>query len=73
MLLCSDGAADSRDASGVRFGEARLHRVLQQYGINSRAQQTCQSVYDCLVDYQNGAPQFDDITLLAVRRVEPVA
>jgi serine phosphatase RsbU (regulator of sigma subunit) len=70
MVLYSDGSADTRNPDGVRFGDEGLKKAIQQFGINNPAQQTCQTVYDRLVEYQNGAPQFDDVTLLAVRRLE---
>ncbi len=69
MLLYSDGAADDRNVDGIRFGDEGLKNVVKQFGINNPAQQTCQAVFDFLVDYQKGAPQFDDVTLLAVRRL----
>ena len=69
MLLYSDGIADDRNADGLRFGDEGLKKIVQQFGINNPAQETCQAVYDFLVDYQNGVPQFDDVTLLAVRRL----
>jgi sigma-B regulation protein RsbU (phosphoserine phosphatase) len=68
MILYSDGPADTRNAEGVRFGENGFKNAIRQYGIHYPAQQICQTVYDCLLEYQNGAPQFDDVTLLAVRR-----
>lgn len=69
MLLYSDGPADSRNPEGVRFGQKGLHQAIRQYGTHTPAQQTCQAVYDSLVTHQNGEPQFDDVTLLAVRRL----
>lgn len=68
MFLYSDGSADTRNSQSIRFGEKGFHAAIQQFGANHPAQQACQSVYDCLVEYQAGAPQFDDVTLLAVRR-----
>ena len=69
MVLYSDGSADTRNQDQVRFGDAGLKKAIQQFGINNTAQQTCQAVYECLIEYQNGAPQFDDVTLLAVHRL----
>lgn len=69
MFLYSDGVADTRDTNRVRFGEEASRSLIQQLGTNNAAQATCQAVYDRLVEYQNGAPQFDDVTLLAVRRL----
>lgn len=69
MFLYTDGSADARNRENIRLGEKGFHHAIQQFGVNVPAQQACQSVYDCLVTYQNGAPQFDDVTLLAVRRL----
>ena len=70
MILYSDGSADTRNQDDVRFGDAGLKRAVQQFGSNNTAQDTCQAIYDCLVEYQNGTPQFDDVTLLAVRKLQ---
>ncbi len=68
MFLYTDGAADTRNAQAVRFGEKGFHAAIQKFGVNAPSQQACQAVYECLVEYQKGTPQFDDVTLLAVRR-----
>lgn len=68
MLLYSDGSADTRNEEGKRFGDKGFHAAVKQFGVNGSAQQACQGVYDCLVEYQENVPQFDDVTLLAVRR-----
>jgi serine phosphatase RsbU (regulator of sigma subunit) len=68
MLLYSDGPADTRDSDGVRFGDERLKNVIRQLGTERAAQEVCQAVYDYLIGFQNGAPQYDDFTLLAVRK-----
>jgi serine phosphatase RsbU (regulator of sigma subunit) len=69
MLLYSDGIADDRNAERVRFGDAGLVELVKQLGIAAPAQQTCEAIYAALVAFQNSAPQFDDVTLLAVRRL----
>lgn len=69
MVLYSDGPADTRNSDGIRFGNDGLYKAIEQLESNTAAQKTCQAVYDCLVDHQNDAPQFDDVTLLAVRRL----
>ena len=68
MLLYSDGPADTHDENGIRFGDERLKKLIRQLGTDRSAQEICQAVYDCLIGYQNSAPQFDDVTLLAVRK-----
>jgi phosphoserine phosphatase RsbU/P len=69
LVLCSDGPADTRNLDGVRFGNDGLYKKIEELQGGNSAQQSCQAVYDCLVEYQNGAPQFDDVTLLAVHRI----
>lgn len=69
MLLYTDGSADARNAESVRFGETGFHAAIRTLAVDVPSQQACQAVYQCLVEYQNGAPQFDDVTLLAVRRI----
>lgn len=69
MLLYSDGAVDTWNKDDIRFGKEGLIEVVKQFESYIPAQETCQAIYDFLVEYQNGAPQFDDVTLLAVRRL----
>jgi serine phosphatase RsbU (regulator of sigma subunit) len=69
MLLYSDGIADDRNAERVRFGDERLADLVKQFGIASPAQQTCEAIYEALMAFQASAPQFDDVTLLGVRRL----
>jgi phosphoserine phosphatase RsbU/P len=69
MLLYSDGVEDDRNAEGLRFGEDGLTEVVQKFALGQPAQQTCENIYAALIDFQKDAPQFDDVTLLAVRRL----
>jgi serine phosphatase RsbU (regulator of sigma subunit) len=69
MLLYSDGATDIWNTDEIHFGKEGLMQAVKLFGIHIPAQQTCQAIYDFLVEYQNGAPQFDDVTLLVVRRL----
>jgi serine phosphatase RsbU (regulator of sigma subunit) len=68
MFLHTDGSADARNKQSIRLGEKGFHAAIQRFAVNVPSQQACQSVYDSLVEYQDGTPQFDDVTLLAVRR-----
>jgi len=69
MVLYSDGVTDGRNVEGQRFGEERFVEYVARYGNHQSAQQTCQGVFDVLVTFQSGTTQYDDITLLAVRRL----
>jgi serine phosphatase RsbU (regulator of sigma subunit) len=70
LLLYSDGLADTRDTKGIRLGNAGLANLIRKFGSNRPAQEVCQAIYDQLLNYQDGAPQYDDITLLAARRLD---
>ena len=69
MLLYSDGATDIRNVDGIRFGSENLNQIVGRFGIVTPAQQTCEAIYNTLVNFQQGAAQYDDVTLLAVRRL----
>jgi serine phosphatase RsbU (regulator of sigma subunit) len=69
MFLYSDGFIDTWNRDDLRFGKEGLIELVKQFGIHRPVQQACQSIYDALIEYQDGAPQFDDVTLLAVRRL----
>ena len=68
LVLYSDGVPDGRKADWTRFGEERFMNLVKKNGVTQPAQKTCQMVFDALVEFHDGAPQYDDITLLAVRR-----
>ena len=51
-------------ADGIRFDNESLNQMVKQCGIASPAQQTCEVIYETLVDFQQGTPQFNDVTLL---------
>jgi sigma-B regulation protein RsbU (phosphoserine phosphatase) len=65
LLLFTDGMTDCRDPNGVPFGLERIKQTLAALkGCSS--QEVCDRLFDTLKVYQNGAPQDDDVTLVAV-------
>jgi sigma-B regulation protein RsbU (phosphoserine phosphatase) len=67
LLLYTDGVMDERDPQGERYGIARLVGALGA-AAGKRAQATCDGLLGELQAHQSGAPQDDDITLVAIRR-----
>lgn len=63
-MLCvyTDGIDEAFDSSNELFGHARLQAVLKSAGDNCAA--VGESVLDAVLEFANGAPQSDDITLL---------
>jgi sigma-B regulation protein RsbU (phosphoserine phosphatase) len=67
LVLFSDGVADAQNAAGDEFGEERLESILRESaGLDAAA--TVGRVFNAIDDFARGAPQFDDITLLVLRR-----
>jgi len=69
ILLYTDGVNETRSASGQEYGIDRLSMLLAE----NPAHKPSELVAACLQDLQTfraGAPKADDLTLMAVRRVE---
>jgi serine phosphatase RsbU (regulator of sigma subunit) len=65
LVLFTDGMTDCRNPGGEQFGLERIQQTLSGLvGLN--AQQVCDWLLETLKNYQDGAKQDDDITLLAV-------
>jgi sigma-B regulation protein RsbU (phosphoserine phosphatase) len=66
LVLYTDGALDARDPAGLFFGLERLQQAAL-VNLSDSAQGLCDHLLQGILTYQAGAPQDDDITLLAVR------
>jgi sigma-B regulation protein RsbU (phosphoserine phosphatase) len=68
LLIYTDGATDARSPSGEQFGLARVESTLRasaKKGAN--AEGLVGDLFGSLQQYETGAAQEDDITLLALR------
>lgn len=66
LLLYTDGATDARSTSGDTFGADRLMAAIRN--ADSAPAVLVSSVTAAIDAFATGAPQEDDITLLAIRR-----
>jgi serine phosphatase RsbU (regulator of sigma subunit) len=66
LFAFTDGAPEAEDPYGEFFGRKRLLSILQQHECS--ANELVEMIGDELHRYIGSATQFDDITLLAVRR-----
>jgi sigma-B regulation protein RsbU (phosphoserine phosphatase) len=67
LVLYSDGVADAQNDDGEEFGDQRLIDLL----VPSRAEPAnviVDRVFDAIDQFAANAPQFDDITILVLRR-----
>ena len=65
LLLFTDGMTDCRDPGGEAFGLERIQQAFEALR-GLPAQTVCDSLLKTLLDYQQGANQDDDVTLVAI-------
>ncbi len=66
-LLYTDGVSEAQNLRGEQFGLDRLSRVFVENPPASAEQATAR-VFEAVTDFAGNAPQFDDITCLALQR-----
>jgi phosphoserine phosphatase RsbU/P len=71
LLIYTDGLLDARDPAGHRFSEDRLNALARQPISSAKA--LLDRLDNSVHQHMRGAVQYDDITLLAVRRSEDTA
>ena len=67
LVLFSDGVPDAQNPAGEEFGDARLLKVLRTSS-SETARDLVNEVFDAIDRFAEDAPQFDDITMMVVRR-----
>jgi sigma-B regulation protein RsbU (phosphoserine phosphatase) len=70
LVAFTDGIPDARDPQGQFFTERRLLRIVEGMG-GVAAEQVASEIQEQLVAHISTAAQFDDITMVVIRR-EPV-
>jgi sigma-B regulation protein RsbU (phosphoserine phosphatase) len=68
LVLYSDGVTDAQNADGEEFGERRLHDLLRTLAGLS-AEEVVSRVLEVVEAFVDGTPQFDDMTILVLRRL----
>jgi len=66
LYLYTDGVTEATDVANNLYGEARLEAVLQQKNVGD-VETTCRQVKENVDSFVGDAPQFDDITMLALK------
>lgn len=66
IYLYTDGVTEATDASNELYGEDRLHSILEKYK-DAAPQVICEEVKRDVDAFTGEAPQFDDITMLALK------
>jgi sigma-B regulation protein RsbU (phosphoserine phosphatase) len=68
LVLCSDGVPDAQNEAGDEWGEGRLTALLQD-SRNEPSAAIVAKVFEAIDAFAGAAPQFDDITLIVLRRL----
>ena len=66
LFFYTDGVSETRDDTGDEYGSVRMERTLADLrGLAAR--DVVNSVLDNVTSFQNGTPQVDDVTAMAIR------
>lgn len=68
LLLYTDGVTEAMDTEHNQYGEERLGRMLEK-NRNLEPEKLISAVWQDVSVFEGGEPQFDDITMLALRYV----
>jgi len=68
LVVFSDGIPDARDPHHKFFTEARLLRMVEDTDASRTAEQVAADIQEALAAHISTAAQFDDITLMVIRR-----
>lgn len=66
LLLYTDGVTDGLTLGSDAVGTGRLEQMMADWK-DMTAQQICTEISQAVKKHQNGHPQFDDVTLVAIR------
>ena len=66
VVLFSDGVADAQSEAGEEFGDERLIEIVRA-AMDQPSHAIVTRVFDAIDRFVDGAPQFDDITILVLR------
>ena len=70
LVLFTDGVTEAFNTSGEMFDEKGLETTLENKGAGKSSRDICQEILKDVNDFSGKEPQSDDITLMAIRRLE---
>ena len=70
LVLFTDGVTEAFNTSGEMFDEKGLETTLENKGAGKSSHDICQEILKDVNDFAGKEPQSDDITLMAIRRLE---
>ena len=67
VLFYTDGVTETVNPGGELYGEERLEEVATRVK-SENVDQICQAIYDDVIAFQGEAQQFDDLTLMVLKK-----
>jgi len=67
LIVYSDGIQDAVNSKGERFGIEKIESIAREC-IHNQADEIAESIFIATNEHIHGTPQFDDMTLLIVKR-----
>ena len=68
LILYTDGVTEARDSNDEMFGRSRLVETIREISPFFSAKETLSYVMDKIHKHIGDAPQFDDITIVVLRK-----
>ena len=68
VLFYTDGVTETVNPDEELYGEERLEAVATRVKGES-ADQICQAIYNDVIEFQGEAQQFDDLTLMVLKKI----
>ncbi len=68
VLFYTDGVTETVNPDGELYGEERLEAVATRVK-GENVDQICQAIYDDVIEFQGEAQQFDDLTLMVLKKI----
>ena len=68
VLFYTDGVTETVNPDGELYGEERLEAVTTRVK-GENVDQICQAIYDDVIEFQGEAQQFDDLTLMVLKKI----
>jgi len=66
LVIYTDGVTEAKDKNEEMFGVKRLHALIRE-NAHLEAESLINLIYDNVLEFSKGTPQFDDITLMALK------
>ena len=69
LVLYTDGISETENEAGIQYGTERVAELINRYGSCPPETMIAECIREIRV-FRNGVPKRDDLTMMAIRRIE---